>query len=93
MSGLMKSAMGFEVSMDEGLEGEICNILGLMENNSSSVAKCELRSATESNSWVIECSWRDQQAMNAHFSSCHLQDLIGLLASRSRRIVFGCDRE
>lgn len=91
MSRLMKSAMGFEVNMDENFEGEISKILGLVVRNSSGVAKCELRKIARTNAWVIECLWRDEQAMQAHFLSCQLQDLIALLASRSRKIVFECD--
>lgn len=91
MSGLMKSAMGFEVNMDDDLEGKISGILGLVERNSSGVAKCELRKVAEGNNWIIECLWNDQQAMHAHFLSCQLQELIGLLVSRSRKIVFECD--
>lgn len=93
MSGLMKSAMGFEVNMDDGFQIRISNILRLVELNSLGVAKCELSSVAAPNSWRIECLWHDQQAMHDHFVSCQLQDLIGLLASRSRKIVFECDCE
>lgn len=54
MSGLMKSAMGFEVNMDDEFADKICNILGLLESGSSGVAGCELRKVAESNSWIIE---------------------------------------
>ncbi|PKH19060.1 hypothetical protein CIB54_16705 [Pseudomonas fluorescens] len=93
MSGLMKSAMGFEVNMDDEFSDKICNILGLLESGSSGVAGCELRKVAESNSWIIEFFWRDEQSMHAHFRSCQLQELIKLLASRSRKIVFECDSE
>ncbi|QHF39377.1 hypothetical protein PspS34_14385 [Pseudomonas sp. S34] len=93
MSGLMKSAMGFEVSMDDDFERKISNILGLVERNALGVAKCELKRVAETNSWVIECLWHDHQAMHAHFLSCQLQDLIGLVVSKSRKIVFKCDSE
>lgn len=90
MSGLMKSAMGFEVNMDDDFEHRISTILELLISNSSGVVKCELKNISEPNRWIIECLWHDQQAMHAHFLSCQLQNLIGLLASRSRKIVFEC---
>ncbi|KPW71477.1 MULTISPECIES: hypothetical protein [Pseudomonas syringae group] len=91
MSSLVKSAMGFEVNMDDDFEGRISIILGLVERNASGIANCELRRVPETNSWIIECLWHDQQAMHAHFLSCQLQDLIALLISRSRKIAFECD--
>lgn len=93
MSGLMKSTMGLEVDMDDDFEFRISNILNQVERNFSGVARCELRRVAESNSWIIECFWNDRQAMHAHFSSCQLQDLVGVLVSRSRKIVFECDNE
>jgi hypothetical protein len=93
MSGLMKNAIGFEVEMDDDLECEISNILALIELESSGISKCELREAAQSNNWIVECSWRDQQAMYSHFLSFHLQELISLLSSRSRKIVFECGSE
>lgn len=90
MSGLMKSAMGFEANMDDDFEGKIADILVLVERNSSGLSQCELRRVDEGNIWIIECLWNDQQAMHAHFLSCQLQELIGLLVSRSRKIVFEC---
>lgn len=93
MSGLMKSAMGFDVNMDDDFERKISNILDSVERNSSGLARCGLRRVAETNSWVVECLWNDQQAMHAHFLSWQLQDLIGLLVSRSRKIVFECDSE
>lgn len=91
MSRLLKSAMGFEVTMDDNFEDKISKILGSVVQNSSGVAKCELRKIARTNAWVIECLWSDEQAMQAHFLSSQLQDLIVLLSSRSRKIVFKCD--
>ncbi|EGH99053.1 hypothetical protein ALQ34_103333 [Pseudomonas syringae pv. maculicola] len=93
MSGLVKSTMGFEVNMDDEFQVRISNILGLVVRNSSGVAKCELRKISRTNAWVIECFWHDQQSMQAHFQSFQLQELIKLLASRSRKIVFECEGE
>lgn len=93
MSDFMKSAIGFEANMDDDFEGKIASTLGLIERNASGVASCALTRCAETNTWMIECLWCDQQAMHAHFLSGQLQDLIGLLVSKSRKIVFECDTQ
>ncbi len=34
MSGFMKSALGFEVNMDDEFADKVCNIFGLLESGS-----------------------------------------------------------
>lgn len=90
MPSLMRTAMGFEIKMDDDFQNRISHVLELLESDSVGNATCELKKGSESDGWVGECLWHDQNAMHAHFVSSHLQDLIALLALRSRIIKFEC---
>jgi len=88
MSGIITSIMEFEAKMDGALNSEIIVLLDLLECQYQSFAKCELKGVGDSNCWLIECCWLDEESMRDHFQSKHLQDLIRLLASRSSKIRF-----
>ncbi len=88
MSRRVSSTMQFDARMDLGFSGDILLLLDRVEDDSRQAGHCRLKQAGPANGWVIECVWQDQPAMQAHFVSQPLQDLIRLLSTRAKRIVF-----